>query len=109
MLGSTTKVRTKAMIHFLASTGVRPGALPDPVLGKKHLVDMPLGCIGVRIYDNSKEGYWAFLTPEASTALALYLNTRIHKGEIMDEESPLFAKDEGKRFGYLTNNHMKGS
>jgi len=106
MLGSTTKLRTKALIHFLASTGARPGALTDPVLRKKHLVDMPLGCIGVRIYDNHKEGYWAFLTPEASRALTLYLNTRIHNGEILDEESPIFAK-EGKRFGYLANYNMK--
>jgi hypothetical protein len=36
MLKATTKLRTKALIHFLASTGTRPGAVTDPVLRKNH-------------------------------------------------------------------------
>ena len=37
MLAATTKLRTKAIIHFLASTGARPAAIVDPILGLKHL------------------------------------------------------------------------
>ena len=96
MLKATTKMRTKALIHFLASTGTRPGAVTDPVLRKKHLVNMPHGCKAIKIYDNSKEGFWAFLTPEASKALDVYLDSRKRNGEELTEESPIFANLEKK-------------
>ena len=105
MLGSTKKLRSKALVHFLASTGVRPGAIDDPVIQMKHLVDMPdpnlpqlhpKWCYAIRIYDGSREGYWAFLTPEARKALDSYLNHRRACGEEFTAESPIFATVEGK-------------
>jgi len=90
-LDSTTKLRTKAIVHFFASTGVRPASIIDPVLRLKHLEDMPHNCKSVRIYDGSKEGYWAFLTPEASTSLNQYLQSRKLNGEKLTPESPIFA------------------
>jgi len=47
MLASTKRVRTTAIIHFLASTGIRPGGIEDPPIQKKHLVKMPEGCFAV--------------------------------------------------------------
>ena len=100
MLGTTKKLRTKAFVHFVASTGIRPGAIADPVLRVGHLVDMPnpampthepKWCYAVRIYDGSSQGYWAFLTPEARRALDDYLASRRLNGEALDGESPLFA------------------
>jgi len=91
MLSVVPNLRSKALIHFLASTGARPGSITDPVLRMKHIVEMPDGCCGIRIYDNSIEGYWAFLTPEAYDALKSYHNARKINGEIIDDESPLFA------------------
>ena len=73
MLNSTTKLRTKALVHYLASTGVRPASITDPVLRLEHVEIMPNYCKSVKIYDGSKEGYFAFLTPEASKALDQYL------------------------------------
>ncbi|MCH7758684.1 MAG: tyrosine-type recombinase/integrase [Thaumarchaeota archaeon] len=90
-LDSTTKLRTKALVHFFASTGVRPASITDPVLRLKHLEDMPHNCKSIRIYDGSKEGYWAFLTPEASTSLNQYLQSRKLNGEELTSESPIFA------------------
>ena len=91
MLSYTTKLRTRALVLFLSSTGTRPQALEDPILRKKHLVDMPNGCYAVRVYDNSKEGYWAFLTPESRKALDAYLSSRKLNGETINDESPLFV------------------
>ncbi len=71
MLSCSTKKRTRAFIHFLASTGSRPSAIVDPVLKMKHISDMLLGCKSVIIYAGSREEYWGFLTPEASKALGL--------------------------------------
>jgi len=90
-LNATTKLRTKALVHFFASTGVRPASITDPVLRRKHLEEMSDGCKAVRVYDGSKEGYWAFLTPEASKSLDQYLDSRKLNGEELSLESPLFA------------------
>ena len=93
-------VRKQSIIHFLASTGVRPAALVDPVLKIKHLrsmpnlndpINQPHYCYAVKVYDESKEGYWAFLTPEARKIIDRYLNGRKLMGEKLDDESPLFA------------------
>jgi len=95
MLSVTTKLRTKAVIHYLASTGSRPAGIEDPVLRLKHIEDMPHNCKSVFIYDGSKQGYHAFLTPEASKSLNNYLRQRKLKGEILTEESPVFVNIEG--------------
>lgn len=91
MLKCTKSLRTIAIVHFLASTGVRPGALVDPVLCIKHLVRLD-DCYAVKVYDESIEGYWVFLTPEAAQALDDYIHWRkISRGEVITEESPVFG------------------
>ncbi|MGI0102466.1 MAG: tyrosine-type recombinase/integrase [Nitrosotalea sp.] len=90
MLANTAILRDKAIIHFLASTGCRVGAILDPPLKMKHLYDMPEGCKAVRLYDGSREEYLAFLTPEASKALGDYLHERERNGEMLSKESSLF-------------------
>jgi len=92
MLDVTKTVRDKAIIHFLASTGSRPAGITDPILRMKHLVKMPSNCYAMKIYDESNEGYWAFLTPEARKALDKYFNWRkMIRREEFNEETPIFA------------------
>lgn len=91
MLSLTTKLRSKAIIHFFACTGCRPSAIIDPVLRIKHVEDMQYKCKSVLVYSGSKENYYAFLTPEASKALDDYLKQRKLNGEKLDGESPVFA------------------
>ena len=76
MINSTDRLRIKALIHFMASTGSRPAAITDPVLRIKHLKEIE-DCLAIKIYDGSREGYWAFLTPEAIDALKQYHKSRI--------------------------------
>jgi len=90
MLEVTPQIRNKALIHFLASTGCRVGAIQD--LKLRHLRDMPLDCKMVLIYEDSTEEYVTFLTPEATKALDLYLDERKSNGEIMNDENPLFRE-----------------
>lgn len=90
MLDSTNNPMKKALIHFIASTGIRPGALNDPILQMKHLTSMDDNCKAIKVYDESKEGYWAFLTPEATKYFLRYINFRKERGETIDDESPLF-------------------
>lgn len=101
MLQVAKHPRDIALIHFFASTGARPAALFDPVLRMKHLVYMSnparpdreiKWCYAVRIYDESREGYWAFLTPEATRALEKYHGWRKNtRKEIFNDETPVFA------------------
>jgi len=103
------KRRDIAIIDFLASTGVRPGCLSDPILRRKHLVEMSLGCMAVRVYDCSKEGYWAFLTPEATESMNRYLKSRKLNGEEPDDESPLFRTydNPNTKKDYLTADSIR--
>lgn len=93
MLKNTTSKRTKALIHFFVSTGARPAVLVDPPLKFKHFVAMQYGCKAVLLYANSKDEYWAFLTPEATKALDDYRDERINSGEIITQESFVFVTD----------------
>lgn len=90
MLNSTNLILEKSLIHFISSTGIRPGAVSDPVLRMKHLDKMKNGSYSITVYDESKEGYWAFLTPEAANTLDRYFEQRTQKGEKLDDESPIF-------------------
>jgi len=86
---SVASLRWRAIIHFFASTGVRPGAIFD--LKMKDLVfDRFEGSAQVIIYEGDNEEYYAFLTPEATLALNEYLKKREFDGEKITSESPVF-------------------
>ena len=87
MLQKTTAKRSIALIHFLASTGCRIGAIPD--LKVKHVSQIE-DCKAVLFYEDTTVEYFGFLTPEASKAYDYYLGERKSDGESINEESPLF-------------------
>ncbi|MDC8453528.1 MAG: site-specific integrase [Candidatus Nitrosotalea sp.] len=88
MLTFTSEKRSRAMIHFLASTGVRIGVIHE--LKHGHMSTMPGNCKCVKIHEDAKEEYLVFLTPEASESLEQYLDERRSDGEILNDNSPLF-------------------
>jgi len=88
MLSCTSELRTKAIVHLLASTACRIGALPD--LKLKHLGQMQDGSKSILVYEDSTEEYTVFLTPEASMSLDAYFEKRQADKEYFDSESPLF-------------------
>ncbi|MGI0063063.1 MAG: tyrosine-type recombinase/integrase, partial [Nitrosotalea sp.] len=90
MLESTTSKRNRAIIHLLASTGCRIGAVPSLKLG--NLSKMEGGCGAVLFYENTLEEYYGYLTPEAYTSLNEYLTEREKAKEVLTSESPLFRK-----------------
>jgi len=97
MLLETREIRSKALIHFMASTASRPGAIDDPVLTFRNLRPMELGCGAIFIYQDSKEHYWGLLTPEAMKAVLDYRDERVKDGEKISKDSPIFRADY--RFG----------
>jgi len=88
MLNLEPKQRNRVIIHILASTGMRKGALPD--LQIKHLKKMEHDCYSFLVYEGSTEEHWSFLTPEASRELDLYFEERKNDGEKLDGNSPVF-------------------
>lgn len=93
MLEKAPDSRAKALIHFMASLGVRPGVIVDPVLTFAMIEPMPLGCLAIHLYEDSNEHYWGFLTPEATKMLQEYRDERIRDGEKITKDSPLFRSD----------------
>lgn len=88
LINSETNIRNKAIIHFVASSGIRIGALEN--LRIKHLLDMPLGCKAVCVYEGSLEEHWTFITSEASKFLEQYFEKRKSDGELLTPNSPVF-------------------
>ena len=82
--------RKKAIISIISSLGIRPGAVADPVLRFKHLKPIE-NCYGVYIYDESEDGYWGILIPEARKDVDEYKASRIRNGEKITKESPVLA------------------
>jgi integrase len=81
--------RVKALILFLASTGVRIRAIVD--LKLEDLTSIPNHDIyKVKVYSDSKQSYSSFTTPEASKAINTYLNYREIYGEKLTPKSPVF-------------------
>jgi len=101
--------REKCIISILSSLGIRRGALIDPVIRFKHLIPIE-NCYCVRIYDESDEGYWGVLIPEASRDVDKYKQSRIDAGEVITEESPLLATSYSRwnrKNDYMTDDNLK--
>jgi len=87
MLSFTSELRTKTLIHFIASSGIRIGALED--LKIKHIKQIE-DCKSILVYDGTTEEYVTFLTPEASSMFDSYIQKRESDGEKITPESPAF-------------------
>lgn len=98
-------LRNKCLISLIGCLGIRPGAIADPVLRFKHLTPIE-DSYAVRIYDESKDGYWAIIIPEARKDLDDYKQSRIRNGEIITEESPILTTQPSrwnKKYDHLND------
>ena len=98
MLDQTKILKHKALIHVMASSGMRAGAIAE--LKLKHLKDYPHNCKSVLVYPDSIEEYTTFISPEASEALEYYFEQRRQRGEKLTSESWLFVTDSNKQFAH---------
>jgi len=102
-------LREKCIISVLSSLGIRPGAIIDPVIKFKHLIPIE-DSYCVKIYDESDEGYWGVLIPEARKDIDLYKASRINNGENITDESPLLATLPSRwnaKKSYITDDNLK--
>lgn len=89
ILLAAANMRDIALIRFLASTGARIGSIEHD-LQIKHLSLMPNDCMAIKIYAETIDEYWAFLTPASSNSLRQYIEKRALDGEDIVEQTPLF-------------------
>lgn len=87
MLSFTSELRTKTVVHFLAASGIRIGALDG--LKMKHISQIE-DCKCITVYEGEIEEYVTFLTPEASCMFDEYVQKRESNGEKITPESPAF-------------------
>jgi integrase len=81
--------RMRAFILLLASTGARIGAVPSLKLRNLEKID---DIYKVTIYENTREEYITFTTPEAAKAIDTYLQIRSSYGEKLDGDSYLIRE-----------------
>ena len=77
--------RMRVVILLLASTGIRIGAIPS--LKIRTVDDMK-----ITVYENAKEEYFTFMTPECKQAIDSYLDMRSRYGEKLTDDSPLIRE-----------------
>ena len=95
LIDNTVSRKIKAIIHFMASSGVRVGALHE--LRLKHIEDMPNECKSVLVYADSISEYTTFITSECYQAIEDYLTYRKLKGELITKDSFVFVKPNGQQ------------
>ena len=79
---------------LLASSGCRLSAIPSIKL--HNMQDNGNGNDNknkVTIYENTKEEYFTFITPECKKAIDSYLDMRSRYGEKLDDNSPLIREE----------------
>ncbi len=135
MINANPILRNKLIIHYIASTGSRPGSIIDPPLQFKHLIPLPdingydkfdfdpdnnseinpyqyaskRYCYAIKIYDGSNEGYWGFLIPAASDIMDQYKDQRKSFGEKITDESYIFvtfSNAKQVKYEFVTNDNL---
>ena len=86
---SNSKVKDRALIHFMASSGVRVGVFSTMKI--KDLKDIGQGCKSVLVYADHHLEYHTFIHQEAVKALDEYLDSRRSKGETITPDSWVFS------------------
>ena len=88
ILKHTVSLQYKAMIQFMASSGVRVGAFSE--LRIKDLEDFKDGCKSVKVYAGSNQEYFTFIHQEVVKALEEYFEYRRKNGEKLTLDSWVF-------------------
>jgi integrase len=83
--------RIRVVVLLLASTGMRIGAIPD--LKMKHLTKVEDHSLyQITAYENTREEYYCFCSPECANAIDSYVAYRERYYEKISAESPLIRE-----------------
>jgi integrase len=97
-------IRSKALVLLLASSGIRIGAVSE--LKIRHLKKIPeYNLYRITVYENAREEYYTFCTPECAIAIDNYLEYRQKSGEKITEGAPLIRECFDKVIIHDINNN----
>lgn len=88
IIENESRLRNKALIHCMASSGIRVGGFPE--LKLRDIVDYQNDCKMITVYAGSTYEYTTFWTPEASKVFDDYLVVRKNDNEYLAPNSPAF-------------------
>jgi integrase len=91
--------RTRLLIVIYSSTGIRKAALIEIRLRHLRRID---NVYQFTIYENTKDEYITFCTPECASLIDSYIEQRKQVGEKITDESFLLRNDFGFRGGQAT-------
>ena len=89
-------IRSKVLVLLLASSGMRIGAVPDLKLRHLTKIPEPYNLYKITVYENTREEYNAYCTPECAAAIDAYIAYRQEKGEKITSEAPLIRESFDK-------------
>jgi integrase len=85
-------IRSKALVLLLASSGIRIGAVSD--LRLKHLTKIPeYNLYQINVYENTREEYNTYCSPECAAAIDAYIEYRQKSGEQITPAAPLIREN----------------
>jgi integrase len=94
--------RMRVVVLLLSSTGCRPGAIPSMSLGN---IDKNK----VLFYENTREEYFSFVTPECQNAINAYTDMRSRYGKKLDYKTYLLREQFDYRDSFAIKNPRKVS
>jgi integrase len=84
-------IRSKALVLLLVSSGIRIGAVTN--LQIKHLKKIEeYNLYRITVYENTKDEYYTFCTPECAAVIDSYLSYRQQSGEKIEADAPLIRE-----------------
>ena len=85
--------RTRLLIAIYSSTGIRKGAIIDLKLRHLQKIESPYELYKFTVYENTKDEYITFCTPECASMIDEYITQRKTAGENITQESYLIRND----------------
>ncbi|MGI9010358.1 MAG: hypothetical protein ACR2F1_04110 [Nitrososphaeraceae archaeon] len=86
-------IKFRVFITLMASTGCRVGAIPPLKLMNLKYYSDANKLYHITFYENTKDEYYSFTTPECAAYINEYLQYRERCGEKLNDKSPLIRDD----------------
>ena len=102
-LVSKSGLRLQVLGNYNASDGLKIRDIPDIIISNKPIATATPCLIKVRAeLSKNRKPYITFLSKQGVKYLLAYLNDRLKKGEVLNDDSPIIASSNGKHISTLT-------
>jgi integrase len=89
-------IRSRALVLLLLSSGMRIGAVSELRLRHLTKIPEPYNLYKITVYENAREEYTTYSSPECAAAIDAYISYRQEKGEKITPDAPLIRESFDK-------------